>query len=106
MSLRSQVLAALAQVADEQNRPLTPLTDDLPLLHCGLDSLCLAVVVARLEDALNVDPFSTNEDRGFPVTVGDFVRFYDEAVDASRRGRCRTAVPNDSPMQWGNVVNE
>ena len=80
MCVRSQILEQLKQVAHEQNKPLVPLTDDLPLLNSGLDSLCLAVIVARLEDVLHVDPFSTNEDAEFPVTVGDFVRFYENSV--------------------------
>ena len=31
--------------------------DDLVLLDSGLDSLCFAILVARLEDELGVDPF-------------------------------------------------
>jgi acyl carrier protein len=50
------------------------------LLDSGLDSLCFAIVVARLENALGVDPFSEDEDARFPVTFGDFVRFYENAA--------------------------
>ena len=46
------------QVAREQDKSLAPLADDLALLDSGLDSLCLAIIVARLEDALEIDPFS------------------------------------------------
>jgi acyl carrier protein len=60
---------------------LAPLTDDLALLDSGLDSLCIAVVVSRLEDELGVDPFSANvEGAQFPVTVGDFIHLYEGAV--------------------------
>jgi hypothetical protein len=59
---------------------LAPLTDDVSLLESGLDSLCFAVVVARLEDVLGVDPFSEAEDARFPVTLGDFIRFYENAA--------------------------
>ena len=83
MSLRSEIIAQLRQVAEEHNKHLTVLTDDRPLLESGLDSLCLAVVVARLEDALSVDPFSAQDDVAFPVTVGDFIRFYENAVARS-----------------------
>lgn len=79
MSLRSEIFKQIAQVADEHNKSLAELTDDLPLLDTGLDSLCLAVVVARLEDALNVDPFGNDDEAGFPVTVGDFIRVYENA---------------------------
>ncbi len=80
MSVRSDVITLFTQVAEEQNRTLAPLVDDLPLLESGLDSLCFAVMVARLEDALGVDPFTTGEDAPFPVTLGDFVKAYEDAV--------------------------
>jgi len=74
------VIAQFAQVAREQNKPLAPLTDDLALYDSGLDSLCFAIVVVRLEDALGVDPFNTDEDVRFPVTLGDFIGFYENAA--------------------------
>ncbi len=80
MSVRSEIIAQITQVAQEQDKRLAPLDDDLALLDSGLDSLCLAVIVARLEDTLGVDPFTTAEDAGFPVTLGDFVRFYENAA--------------------------
>jgi acyl carrier protein len=80
MSVRSQVIDQFRQVADEQEKPLVPLVDDLPLLESGLDSLCFAIIVARLEDMLGIDPFSTAEDAFFPVTLGDFVKSYQNAA--------------------------
>jgi acyl carrier protein len=79
MSTRATIAAEIEQVAKEQNKRLAPLTDDLILLDSGLDSLCFAILVARLEQRLGFDPFSAAEDVYFPVTFGDFVRFYDEA---------------------------
>lgn len=79
MSVRSTVISHFEQVAREQDKLLKPLTDDLRLLDSGLDSLCFAIIVARLEDELGVDPFSTSEDVHFPVTVGEFVQFYETA---------------------------
>lgn len=79
MDLRSAIETQFIQVAREQGNPLPPLTDDLDLLHSGLDSLCFAVIVARLEGVLGVDPFSTSEDVFFPVTFGDFVRLYESS---------------------------
>jgi acyl carrier protein len=70
------------QVSEEQNKPLAPLVDDLRLLESGLDSLCFAVIVARLEDVLGVDPFSAADDAPFPVTLGDFVKSYENAAAA------------------------
>jgi hypothetical protein len=80
MSVRSQVIDQFRQVADEQEKPLVPLVDDLPLLESGLDSLCCAIIVARLEDMLGIDPFSTAEDAFFPLTLGDFVKSYENAA--------------------------
>jgi acyl carrier protein len=81
MSVRAAVLAQFEQVAREQNKTLAPLSDDLALLDSGLDSLCFAIIVARLEDTLGLDPFTAKEDLEFPVTVGDFVKFYEDAAE-------------------------
>jgi acyl carrier protein len=67
----------MAQIAREHGKTLAPLRDDLVLLDSGLDSLGFAVLVARLEDKLGVDPFTTSEDAMFPVTFGDFVKVYE-----------------------------
>ena len=80
MSIRSDITALFEQVAKEQDKKLAPLSDDLGLLESGLDSLCFAIVVARLEDTLGLDPFSTAEDISFPVTVGDFITLYEHAA--------------------------
>ena len=78
MSTRSMIAAEVEQVAREQDKRLAPLTDDLVLLESGLDSLCFAILVARLEQRLGFDPFSAEEDVYFPVTFGDFVQFYEK----------------------------
>lgn len=80
MSIRSEVITQFERVASEQDKDLAPLVDDLPLVDSGLDSLCLAIIVARLQDALETDPFSAAEDAGFPVTFGEFVQFYENAA--------------------------
>jgi acyl carrier protein len=78
MSVRPRIAAQFEQVAREQAKKLAPLSDDLVLLESGLDSLCFAIIVARLEDALSIDPFSAAEEVDFPVTFGDFVRLYED----------------------------
>jgi acyl carrier protein len=80
MDIRTEIAAQFKQVADEQDKRLAPLTDSLALLDSGLDSLCFAIVVARLESSLGLDPFSDDEDARFPVTFGDFIRFYENAA--------------------------
>ncbi len=83
MSVRSEIIDVFEQVAQEQDRQLGPLSDDLPLLETGLDSLGFAILVSRLEMVLGVDPFSEDTDTPFPVKLGDLVRLYENA--ATRR---------------------
>jgi hypothetical protein len=61
----------------EQKRKLAPLRDDLVLADSGLDSLCFAILVARLEDELGVDPFTASQEVYFPTTLGEFVALYE-----------------------------
>ena len=82
MSIESIVRAEFEQVAREQEKALSGLSDDTVLLDSGLDSLCFAIIVARLEDRLGVDPFTASEDAYFPVTLGDFIKFYQDAAAA------------------------
>jgi hypothetical protein len=80
MSVRSEILDQFKQVAQEQEMRLGPLSDEAPLLNLGLDSLCFAIIVSRLETVLGVDPFSENMGAPFPVNLGEFIRFYENAV--------------------------
>ena len=67
----------MKQIADEQQITLPPLDDGLSLHETGFDSLAFAILVARLEDDLGIDPFTIAEDATFPLTVGDFIRAYE-----------------------------
>ena len=49
-------------------------------LGTTLDSLGFAILVARLEDTLGFDPFTASDDVYFPVTLGDFIRVYENAA--------------------------
>ncbi len=77
MSVKLTIMQQMEQVAQEHGRILAPLNDELVLANCGLDSLGFAVLVARLEDTLGIDPFTAAEDAFFPVTLGDFVKVYE-----------------------------
>ena len=81
MSIKLTIIELMEQVAREQGRTLVPLRDDLVLADSGLDSLGFAVLVARLEDTLGVDPFTAAEDAVFPVTFSDFVEVYEHCVE-------------------------
>jgi acyl carrier protein len=80
MSVKLTIIEQMEQIAREHGKILAPLRDDLVLLDSGLDSLGFAVLVARLEDQLGVDPFTASEDALFPVTFGDFVKVYENGA--------------------------
>ncbi len=80
MTTKLTIESEIQKVASEQHVRLAPLSDDLNLLDSGLDSLCFAILVARLEDSLGVDPFTASDDVTFPVTLGDLVQAYENAA--------------------------
>jgi len=80
MSIKSAVISQIQQIAGETKKDLPPLTDDLVLLHSGLDSLAIAILVTRLEDTFGLDPFTESDDVSYPVTLGDFIRLYENAI--------------------------
>jgi hypothetical protein len=80
-SIRTTIISQFEQVAAEQRHKLASLTDERPLMESGLDSLAFAIVVARLEDSLGIDPFSASEELQFPVTFGDFIHMYEKMYE-------------------------
>ena len=80
MSLKGTILNEIRNVAASQKMTLAPLTDDLSLQDSGLDSLCFAILVARLEDITGRDPLSEAQGQRFPRTIGEFIALYEEAV--------------------------
>ncbi len=79
MSIRQMIYTQVQGVAKQQRKPLPPLNDDLGMLESGLDSLCIAILIANLDDELNLYPFdSDNVD--IPVTYGDLIRIYEHAA--------------------------
>jgi acyl carrier protein len=79
MSPRTAIVSQFERIAREKDVRLPPLDDNLVLLESGLDSLSFAVIVARLEDELGIDPFSAEEDVEIPITFADFVKIYEDA---------------------------
>ncbi|HVF83796.1 MAG TPA: acyl carrier protein [Sphingomicrobium sp.] len=77
--MRDTIISELqSTVRDHGGTALPQLADQTVLLESGLDSLGFAVLVSRLEDELGYDPFSLAEDAFYPITFGEFVRFYEE----------------------------
>jgi acyl carrier protein len=78
VTIRTVIFDQVSEIAAQQRKKLAPLSDDLPLMESGLDSLCIAVLVATLDDLLGIDPF-TEDSADFPITLGDFIRLYENA---------------------------
>ncbi|GJE27720.1 acyl carrier protein [Methylobacterium organophilum] len=83
MSLRSTIVAEIEAITRDNDKTMPPITDDLVLLDTDFDSLCFALLVARMEDRIGIDPFSEVEVADLPVTVGDLVALYDRAAAAA-----------------------
>jgi len=83
MSVRSTIISEMQRIAEAEEKNLPPLTDDLVLLQSGLDSLGIAIQVARLEEALGLDPFTNSDDLFYPVTLGDFITSYERAESSN-----------------------
>lgn len=80
MSIRAVVLDQIELVARQQDKMLPlALTDTLPLLDSGLDSLCMAILVANLEEELGLDPFNSNSN-STPRTLGELIGMYENAA--------------------------
>jgi acyl carrier protein len=79
MSIKLKILSEIRELAATEGKTLPPLTDDLVLLESGLDSLMIAILVARLEETLSLDPFTDSQDIYYPVTLGDFINAYERA---------------------------
>ena len=77
MDLRATVLNEIRIIAAEQRKPLPLLADELSLQESGFDSLCFAILFARLEDITGGDPLAMATD--FPRTIRDLVALYETA---------------------------
>ncbi len=77
MSARLTITSLMEEIAADQDKKLPALNDDMVLHESGFDSLCFALLVARLEDQLGVDPFTASDSAEFPVTLGDFIKAYE-----------------------------
>ena len=78
MTIREVVLQQVRLVAQQQKKKLAVLDDNLCLAESGLDSLCLAIIVANLDDELHLDPFDGGTE--LPTTLGEFVGLYEDAA--------------------------
>jgi acyl carrier protein len=82
MNMRSKISSTFVQVAEQQGRALATLRDELHLADCGLDSIGFVLVVSSLELSLGFDPFDSEDMIDFPVTLGEFIRLYEQRCPA------------------------
>jgi acyl carrier protein len=67
---------ALAQTDKDQQ--YKQIDDDAILLETGLDSLGFAILVALLEEELDLDPFQLMDEPVYPSTFSEFVNIYEQ----------------------------
>lgn len=74
--LRKKIIAVIHETADMRGSKIDVLVDDTVLLESGLDSLGFAILVARLEEELNYDPFVLMDEPVYPRTLAEFIEIY------------------------------
>ena len=81
--IRDVIVKSMTQIASEQGVSLvSPLKDDTVLLQSGLDSLCFAILVARLEEELGYDPFVLMEEPVYPRTLSELTDIYQKSAQS------------------------
>jgi aryl carrier-like protein len=78
MIMKDKIIAIIQELAAESGwKIVSDLNDETVLLESGLDSLGFAILVARLEEKLQYDPFSLMDEPFYPRTLGEFVAIYE-----------------------------
>ncbi len=78
MSAREIIFSTVEQVAREQSMKLNPPAANLALAESGLNSLCWAIIFARLENEFGFDPLA--DGNYLPITLGDVVQLFERPV--------------------------
>lgn len=78
MNIEKIIKQTFEEVFAENNQisEMPNLDENLVLLESGLDSLGFAVLVVKLEEKLEFDPFILSETPYYPQTLGEFIKFY------------------------------
>jgi aryl carrier-like protein len=78
MSMKDKIIAIIQELAAESGwKIVSDLNDETVLLESGLDSLGFAILVARLEEEFEYDPFAIMDEPVYPRTLGEFVAIYE-----------------------------
>ena len=78
MSLRSQILAEINEIARDQKLTLAEFDDDSALFSFGLDSFAFLTFVERMTHMCGVDLFDAPEDTELPMTLGSLIDYYEQ----------------------------
>ena len=81
MNLRQKILAVIEACFKEDEVEFSPELLMRPIMEIGADSLTYAVIVARLERDMSLDPFSANPDLPYPQTLEDFIQAYEREIE-------------------------
>jgi len=74
--IKETYLDVLEQTGNELQVP--ELINNTILLESGLDSLGFAILVAKLDEVLEFDPFTMMDEPFYPSTFGEFVELYEK----------------------------
>ena len=77
--MRAVILAKFNEVLEQMEAGIefSEISDDQVLLESGLDSLGFAILVAILDEELDLDPFQLMDEPVYPSTFGEFVEIYE-----------------------------
>jgi hypothetical protein len=78
MNMKEKIITIIQEMATEYGwKIVSDLNDETVLLESGLDSLGFAILVARLEEEFEYDPFAIMDEPVYPRTLGEFVAIYE-----------------------------
>ena len=78
LEIRTHIFKCAAEIAKQQRKVLPTITDSTPIMGSGFDSLCLAILVAQLDDEYELNPFDSHH-ASMPKTFGGLVQLYVDA---------------------------
>jgi hypothetical protein len=102
---RAIITTAMMNLASENERNLATLSDDLKLTESGLESIDLAILIARLEEEVGFDPFfAAGDGDDVPITFGELVSAYEKGP-APISGY-KLIIDEISSLNWSNLTEE
>ena len=74
------IISKINEVLEQTDRSeqYEDIEDNAILLQIGLDSLGFAILVALLEEELDLDPFQLMDEPVYPTTFGEFLSIYEK----------------------------